>query len=213
MLKDSNIKYTTDGKRHLGAVIGSVNFRREYSNEKVMSWCLKIEKLAEIAILEPQAAYSAYIHGQQHKFNYFLQTIPGMENYIDPLDIVINDRLLPAILGRTISDLDREIFKLPIRDGGLGIPILSNKADNYYTPHCSSFLRSEWICWSDLFTKLLVILFSPTQRTANSLHMFGLNLGPARRASKPLLDFGSMMSSSTTITGPSHGPSLMAIIR
>ena len=129
IFKDSNIKYTAEGKRHLGAVIGSENFRREYANKKIMNWCSEIEKLSEIAILEPQAAYSAYIHGQQHKFNYFLRTIPGMENYIDPLDIVINDRLLPAILGRTISNLDREIFQLPIRDGGLGIPILSSKAE------------------------------------------------------------------------------------
>ena len=89
-----------------------------------------MRKLAEIAISEPQAAFAAYTHGEMHKFNYFLRTITNMEDFLAPLDKVINDEFLPALLGETISDSDRELFKLPIRDGGLGIPILTQKAVN-----------------------------------------------------------------------------------
>ena len=124
----SSIKYTTDGKRHLGAVIGSAGYKKEYATEKVDQWCNEMRKLAEIAISELQAAFAAYTHGEMHKFNYFLRTIPNMEDFLAPLDKVIDDEFLPALLGETISDTDHELFKLPIRDGGLGIPILTQKA-------------------------------------------------------------------------------------
>ena len=126
----SSIKYTTDVKRHLGAVICSVCYKKEYATEKVDQWCNEIRKLAEIAISEPQAAFAAYTHSEMHKFHYFLRTIPNMEGFLAPLDLVIDDEFLPALLGETISDTDRELFKLPIRDGGLGIPILIQKAKN-----------------------------------------------------------------------------------
>ena len=50
----SSIKYTTDGKRHLGAVIGSAGYKKEYATEKVDQWCNEMRKLAEIAISEPR---------------------------------------------------------------------------------------------------------------------------------------------------------------
>ena len=109
-------------------MIGSAGYKKEYATEKVDQWCNEMRKLAEIAISEPQAAFAAYTHGEMHKFNYFLRTIPNMEDFLAPLDKVIDDEFLPALLGETISDTDRELFKLPIRDGGLGIPILTQKA-------------------------------------------------------------------------------------
>ena len=128
LFADSSIHYTKEGKRHLRASIGSLDFRNEYATEKVKIWCDEMKKLAEIAITEPHAAFAAYIHGEMHKFNYFLRTIPGMEQYLEPLDIIINDQFIPALLGTTISETDRRLFKLPIKDGGLGMPVLLEKA-------------------------------------------------------------------------------------
>ena len=51
-----------------------------------------------------------------------------MTRYLEPLDSVINNQFLPALLGTTISESDRHLFKLHITDGGLGIPILVEKA-------------------------------------------------------------------------------------
>ena len=39
LFSDTALKYTTDGKRHLGAVIGSVDFKTSYPTEKVKEWC------------------------------------------------------------------------------------------------------------------------------------------------------------------------------
>ena len=67
-----------------------------------------------------------------HRFTYFLRTIPGMQEYIKPLDNIITNKLIPAILGTTISDQDRKLFSLPVKEGGLGIPILTEKAETDY---------------------------------------------------------------------------------
>ena len=64
--------YTTSGKRHLGASIGSKEFRKDYATEKINEWCDEMKKLSEIALLEPQAAFAAFTRGELHKFSYIL---------------------------------------------------------------------------------------------------------------------------------------------
>ena len=122
------LRFTTAGKRHLGAALGSHDFRREYASEKVQKWCDEVTKLAEFAVTQPHAAFAAFIHGEQHRFRYFMRTIPGMEEYLKPLDDVISHKLLPAIFGTVINNDERELFSLPIREGGLGVPILAEIA-------------------------------------------------------------------------------------
>ena len=132
IFKGTSIKFTVSGKQHLGAVIGSESFKSEYIKENVQTWCNEILKLSEIAKSQPQAALSAYIHGEQHRFTYFLRTIEGIEDYLMPLDNIITHTFIPAILGSTISDTERELFALPIRNGGLGIQRLTEKAATEY---------------------------------------------------------------------------------
>ena len=57
-----------------------------------------------------------------------LRTIPGMEDYMKPLDKIVNDKFLPVFLGSTLTQAERELFSLPIKLGGLGIPIFAEKA-------------------------------------------------------------------------------------
>ena len=86
IFKESSIKFTKEGKRHLGAAIGSDHFRNEYVKEKVENWCEEIETLSKFAKSEPQAAFAAFTHGQQSKFNYFMRTIPEMEEHMTLID-------------------------------------------------------------------------------------------------------------------------------
>ena len=123
---NSSVKCTASGKRHLGASIGSKEFRKDYANEKINEWCDEMKKLSEIALVEPQAAFAAFTHGELHKFRYFLRTIPGMEEYLQPLDSVITDLIIPSLLGATITENERHIFQQSIKDGGL--PVLIEKA-------------------------------------------------------------------------------------
>ena len=66
-----------------------------------------MEILSEYAKSQPQSAYAAFIYAEQHRFNYFLRTIPGMEKYLEPLDKVINEKFLPEHFGTHISQIDR----------------------------------------------------------------------------------------------------------
>jgi len=125
---DTKIKFTLEGKRHLGACVGSVKFRDEYCSEKVANWCKELTKLCNIARSDPQVAYSAYVHSFQHKFTYFFRTIPEFEKYVKPLDDMITYCFLPTLFGSALTDTERELVALPTRMGGMGINILSTKA-------------------------------------------------------------------------------------
>jgi len=128
----SHINMTTSGKRHLGAALGSQDFKTEYITEKVNKWCSEIKQLAEIAQSQPHAAYSAYTHGMQHKFRYFLRTIEGIQEQLKPLDDVITNILVPAICGFKASEAGRSLLSLPVKAGGLGIGIVNEDADEEY---------------------------------------------------------------------------------
>ena len=73
LLFNGSINITLAGKRHLGASIGTTEFKQEYIDEKVQKWVNNIENLAKIAEAQPHAAYAAFIHGEQHKYTSFEQ--------------------------------------------------------------------------------------------------------------------------------------------
>ena len=60
---DGGITITTEGKRHIGAVIGTEKFKEDYIKGKVEKWVKDVEQLANIAEEDPQAALSAYNTG------------------------------------------------------------------------------------------------------------------------------------------------------
>ena len=47
IFRDTGIKFTCEGKRHLGVVIGSDDFKSEYVREKITNWTQEIIKLTE----------------------------------------------------------------------------------------------------------------------------------------------------------------------
>ena len=49
------------------------------------------------------------------------RTVPHISEAMEPLEHEIRQKLLPKMLGREISDLERDVLSLPIRLGGLGI--------------------------------------------------------------------------------------------
>ncbi|PFX27076.1 hypothetical protein AWC38_SpisGene8223 [Stylophora pistillata] len=65
---DTKINITSEGYRHLGAVIGSRAFLEECVGEKVEDWVRQVSKLAEFAISQPQASYAAFMFGLRHRW-------------------------------------------------------------------------------------------------------------------------------------------------
>ena len=65
--KSTKINVTSNGKRHLGAVIGSRSYKEDYMNEKINYWIKEVKLLSEIAKIEPQCPLSCFISRYKHK--------------------------------------------------------------------------------------------------------------------------------------------------
>ena len=109
------VKITTEGERHMGAVIGSHEFRETYVSNKVNKWVEDVTELSKLAKDEPQAVYSCYTKAISHRWTYVQRTIPDISHLFRPLEASIRDKLIPALVGRTVSDAERKIFTLPVR--------------------------------------------------------------------------------------------------
>ena len=95
----TKIKIITDGQRHLGAVIGTANFKQNYMKEKINQWIQELPILSKIVWYELQAAYSYFVIGFKDKTTYFMRTIPNIDKELKPLDDVVRTEFIPAIAG------------------------------------------------------------------------------------------------------------------
>ena len=67
-----------------------------------------------------------------HKFTYFMRTIPGISNLLLPLDKAIDCFIKTIFDDHEFSSTERKLWSLPVRMGGMGIPIPSEIADEQY---------------------------------------------------------------------------------
>ena len=128
------VNVTTEGQSHLGAVIGSLEFKDQYCREKVLRWKGELEALSEIARSQPHAAYTVFTKGYKSKFTYFRRTIESFEDYVDPIQEATDDLRLPTLFGQTEplpSDL-RQLVTLTPTQGGLGVPDLRFEAPQQF---------------------------------------------------------------------------------
>ena len=81
--------------------------------------------MIEIAKLEPQAAYSAFVSGFRHKLTYMMRTIPNIGHILSKIDDIINQEFIPAVTGgKVVNESERKLLSLPVKYGGLALPIL-----------------------------------------------------------------------------------------
>ena len=124
-----------EGKRHLGAVIGSKEYKDAYCNEKVSKWGEELHLLSQIAGTQPHAAYTAFTKGYRSRFTYFLRTIPAFEDYLDPIDEILNSELIPTLFGQEqpFPREFRDFFTLTPNLGGLGIISPKSESPQQYS--------------------------------------------------------------------------------
>ena len=122
IFEGTGVQITTEGERHLGAVIGAEEYKEKYVRDTIAKWVSEVSLLSQIATTQPQAAYACFTAGYQHKLTYHLRTIPGMEDYLQPFEDIIRHHFIPAITGgHVVNDKERSLLSLPPRLGGLGL--------------------------------------------------------------------------------------------
>ena len=79
---DTEITIELQGERHLGAVIGSPEFKERYVKKKIDSWITDVEQLSAIAKDEPQVALSAFTKALCMRWSFVQRTISqiGLNN-------------------------------------------------------------------------------------------------------------------------------------
>ncbi len=118
---ETGVTIDTEGEWHLGAVIGNKEFKDQYVNKKIEKWIQDVTQLAQIAKDELQLAYAAYTKGLCARWSFVQRTIPGISHLFQPLEDVIRENFILAVIGRKVSDVERKFLALPIRLGGIGI--------------------------------------------------------------------------------------------
>lgn len=121
IFSSTRIQITNQGERHLGASIGSPEFKMLYVRAKIDDWISQLKVLSKIAENDPHSAFSAFTFGFKHKWSYLMRTVPGISDQFEPLEHVIRENFIPALIGSTCSDELRNLLALPPRLGGLGI--------------------------------------------------------------------------------------------
>ena len=132
IFKDSGIVVGLDGERHLGAVIGSAAFKQKFVQKKIEQWVQDVEQLSTIAKNEPQLALTAFTKALCMRWSFMQRTISDISHLFQPLENVIREQFLPAVIGRKISDVERRMLALPVRFGGIGVLNPVNTADVEY---------------------------------------------------------------------------------
>ena len=131
--EDTEIQITTNGKEYLGSPLGAPSFKETYVQLKVEKWKDELQSLVEIAETQPQAAYSVFTLSMQNKWSYLARTTKSISHMLQQMEDVIRHDMIPTVTGRqAINDVEKKMFALPTRLGGLGVVILSEVADKMY---------------------------------------------------------------------------------
>ena len=73
------INISTQGQRHLGAVLGSREYLEEYVGGKVEDWVSQVVKLP---CHNHKRATQPLTFGLRHRWTYFLRTLPDIEHLL-----------------------------------------------------------------------------------------------------------------------------------
>ena len=115
---------------YLGGYIGSNDGLDEYANELVNSWCGQLEELSRIPKTEPQVACAVFVSGFKQKLTYYIRTSPNIKHHLKRLDLMVDNVFIHAIIDGHICTTDeRLLLSLPVKKGGLAIPIFSTMAE------------------------------------------------------------------------------------
>ena len=72
---------TTEGRKYLGAALGTKEFCDTFFKNRVENWTKEIERLSVTAKTQPHAASSAFTHRVSSKWTYIARTSNNLANF------------------------------------------------------------------------------------------------------------------------------------
>jgi hypothetical protein len=103
---------------------------------QVEKWVQGIHNLARVAGRYPQAAYTGITRCLQVEWTYLQRVVPDIGEAFRPIETAIRDVFLPSLFGEPNSTVladHRDLFQLPVRYGGLGLPLSPENGQNRHT--------------------------------------------------------------------------------
>ena len=124
VFRDASVQITAEGRRLLGAPLGTALFTSRYLEERVISCSRQLSKLAKVAQLQtqPHTAFSAFRHAFVNRLVFMACVTGDLSSHFQPLESKICKSFLPSLTGRPTPGEDvSALLALPPRLGGLGI--------------------------------------------------------------------------------------------
>ena len=118
--EDLGVRVVTSS-RFLGGCVGDQAGVGDYLTQKVQVWESCVEKLAVAAALQPQAGYAALSKSLQFEWQFLQRVVPNCGDHFTPLGDRINNSFWPSLFGGGIDSIEKQLFSLPARMGGLGV--------------------------------------------------------------------------------------------
>ena len=95
--------------------------------------------MTELSKVHPQAVYSALTHGWMSHWTYLSRTCPDIGSLFHPLEHTLRSKLLPSLTSLCVpDDVFRDLFALPSRHGGLGLPNHESLSSSQYSNSLSA---------------------------------------------------------------------------
>ena len=122
MLQHLGIK-VVNGYRYLGGFIGDRETTKQFLDNKITGWVImnNLVKLSKVAESQPQADFAALSKSMQFEWSYLQRILPSCEEAFTPIWNTLYQYFWPAIFEGTISDLEKQLFSIPARLGGMGV--------------------------------------------------------------------------------------------
>ena len=117
---DLGIKVVS-GSRFLGGFVGECSMASDFVAQKVKMWVDCVQRLSDVAKVQPQAAHAAVSRSLQFEWSFLQRVIPNCAAAFVPIRDAIHHLFYPAVLGGPVSEFEVRLFDLPARAGGLGI--------------------------------------------------------------------------------------------
>ena len=143
----TGVSVTTDGLRYLGSPIGSDEYTGKYARSSEAQWSANVKACADVAESQPHAAYHVFVSALQRQWSYALRVTEFPDGGLSALDEIIDKAFIPALLGHGEGHQARQLLALPVRNGGLGLPVPSSVAPE-------DFAASQYI--TECYVRLLL---------------------------------------------------------